>query len=473
MRIVNLAIAGSVLGILLAGIATADEKAAQDICQPLSVQQTAYENDDYDYYLSFAPQEKPSESPSDQPTAAADEPDDTAVCDAACGGSRGRCRRCCRCCCEPWTLPQPCFLARRGITLGGWTEVGISVVANNPADRFNGVVTFNDRDGEGQLNQQWFYLDRQVDTGGYGWGWGGHVDFVYGTDAYFTQCTDGLEANWDQEERFYQAALPQFYLDVAYNDLTIRIGHFFTIIGYEVVPAPENFFYSHAYAKQYGEPFTHTGILGFYDLSDQWRIIGGLQRGWNQFDDTDGHDSLGFLGGVNWTSASERFELAFAITATEQGVDVDRTMYSIVGTTHVTDYLTWVIQHDYGQNNAPRVGKEEWYGVNNYLFYELNDRWDVGLRFEWFRDDQGSRVTGIRPTNALAPNGVLPAGAFFPGDFYEVTLGLNWKPRQNIILRPEVRWDWYDAIGTVNPLPYDSGDRASQFMFGCDLIVTY
>ena len=56
--------------------------------------------------------------------------------------------------------------------------------------------------------------------------------------------------------------MPQAYAEVGYNDLTVKVGHFYTIIGYEVVPAPDNFFYSHAYTMQYGEPFTHTGMLG-------------------------------------------------------------------------------------------------------------------------------------------------------------------------------------------------------------------
>lgn len=40
------------------------------------------------------------------------------------------------------------------------------------------------------------------------------------------------------------------------------VGHFYTIVGYEVVPAPDNFFYSRAYSRFNSEPFTHTGVLG-------------------------------------------------------------------------------------------------------------------------------------------------------------------------------------------------------------------
>jgi hypothetical protein len=468
MKIIHWAIVFGLLGVAFCGRALADEDSSWPVRQQTAVQPAATE---YDSFFHPAWQEETGESPSDQPRPqAAQSPPEEAGCREACGTCRGRLcgRDPCGCGCDdPWGLPQPRFLASRGIKLGGWLDVGISAVANDPADRFNGVVTFDDRDGEAQMNQLWLYLNREVDTGGYGWGWGGRVDFVYGTDAFFTQCADGLEANWHQTERFYQAALPQFYVDVGYNDWTIRMGHFFTIIGYEVVQAPENFFYSHAYTHQYGEPFTHFGLLAMYKVNDQWSLSGGFTRGWDNLDDTIGKNSLGLLGGANWTSWNDRLELRFAITASEEGpLNADRTMYSLVGIWHVTDDLTYVVQHDYGQDVVPGLTKAEWYGLNQYLLYEINPRWAAGLRGEWFRDQDGTRVTGARPTNALH-------GASFPGSFYEITAGLDWKPRQNILVRPEVRWDWYDASGPVQQLPFDSGDRASQFLFAIDMIVTY
>lgn len=358
------------------------------------------------------------------------------------------------------SLLDPSFLRDRGIRLGGWIDQGLSVVANMPADRFNGPVTFNDRDGEYQMNQFWLFAEREIENGGSGWDVGGRVDLVYGTDARFTQTVDGLESDWNQTERFYQVALPQLYLDVAYNDLTVRMGHFFTTIGYEVVPAPENFFYSHAYTMQYGEPFTHTGILAMYDLNDRLSFSAGLHRGNDQFDDTDGLDSLGFLGGVGWTNYDENLSINFAISASEDGPGVDTTIYSLVGTCRLTEKLNYVIQHDYGRQNVYQQGGADWYGINQYLFYDINNRWDAGLRVEWFRD-----ANGVRVTPNTAP-GVPPGLA---GNFYELTAGLNWKPHANVSVRPEARWDWHDGAG----LPYDTGNRNNQFLFGCDLICTF
>ena len=66
----------------------------------------------------------------------------------------------------------------------------------------------------------------------------------------------------------YGWALPQAYLQFNKGDLDIKVGHFFTPLGYEVIPATGNFFYSHSYTMFNSEPFTHTGVLSTYKASD-------------------------------------------------------------------------------------------------------------------------------------------------------------------------------------------------------------
>ena len=108
------------------------------------------------------------------------------------------------------------------------------------------------------------------------------------------------------------------YLEAVWNDLALKIGHFYTIIGYEVVQAPDNFFYSHAYAQYYAEPFTHTGFLLDYSVNDQWSVAGGFVYGWDSgFNNVN--DAAMFLGGATWTSEDENTSLAYAVTAGNWG----------------------------------------------------------------------------------------------------------------------------------------------------------
>ncbi|HAZ42658.1 MAG TPA: porin, partial [Methylococcaceae bacterium] len=165
-------------------------------------------------------------------------------------------------------------LSDYGVTWGGWTDFGVTANANAPADKFNGPVTFGDRSGELQMNQFYGYLQRAITVGSDDFDIGGRVDVMYGTDAIFTQAYGAPALNprggyaenrgnydlhltsWSQ--RFYGLALPQAYVEMNLpvgNGLAIKAGHFYTPVGYEVVTAPDNFFYTHAYTMQYGEPF--------------------------------------------------------------------------------------------------------------------------------------------------------------------------------------------------------------------------
>jgi hypothetical protein len=347
----------------------------------------------------------------------------------------------------------------------GWIAGGATFNGRRTPDRFNGPVTFNDRRNELMLNQLYGVIEREIDTE-YGWDIGGRVDLLYGTDYIFTQSA-GLETqrNFDprwNSSRFYGLAMPQLFLEAGYGDFSVKVGHFYTIIGYEVVTAPDNFFYSHAYTMQYGEPFTHTGALATWNFNDNWVFTGGIVDGWDKWDPVSSRAS--FLGGATYTPDHEQYSLAFAlITGDEDGADPpfegNRTMYSIVFSYDVTENLQYVLQHDNGIQSRDGDGSVQWYGINQYLFYTINECWKAGLRAEWFRDDAGTRVAGVRDGNQT------PGG--HEGDFYQITAGMNWTPAANLIVRPEARWDWFDGVN-AGDAPY--AGRNSQFTAGIDAI---
>ena len=378
-------------------------------------------------------------------------------CDTGCGNAVSCCST------EPYRL----FPQIGGLSIDGWAAVGGTYNADKPGDKYNGVNTFNDRT-EIQLNQLYLRVGKKLDNC-CGFDWGGQVDVMFGSDYIYTQAT-GLETRrngnpkWNAHEQ-YGLALPQMYAEFGVGALTAKVGHFYTIIGNEVVTAPDNFFYSHSYTMQYGEPFTHTGVLANYAWSDRVNLQAGVHNGWDNFDATT--ERAGFLGGMNWASCDQRSTLAVSITTGDELNNManysNRTMISIVGSRQVTDNLQYVIQHDNGwQKDFFGAGADaEWYGINQYLLYTINDCWKAGARFEWFRDDDGSRVSGVRPSN--------PNNGPFTGNFYEFSAGLNWTPADNIIFRPEVRWDWFNGTG----LPYDGGTKDEQFTGAFDAIFLF
>jgi hypothetical protein len=262
--------------------------------------------------------------------------------------------------------------------------------------------------------------------------------------------------------------MPQFYFDAAYNRATVRMGHFLSPLSYEDVRAPRNFFYSHSYSRLYAEPTTFTGLLAMYDLTQRLRISGGFHRGWNKFDDTDGLDRLNYIAMAEWNSWDCMRQIKFGITTGEEEPGNNTLLYTLIGKLRFNPFLDYAIQFDYGQSTgglSQLVRHAEWTSLAQYFTYQFCQNWSVGTRIEWFRDKHGERVQPLGIGN-------MSYGRF-PGDFFEITLGLNWQPSRNIMIRPEVRWDWFDRHGHGSSYPFDAGGRRNQFLGACDIIVSF
>jgi hypothetical protein len=364
------------------------------------------------------------------------------------------------------TVEKPEFMRNMELTIGGWFDAGISTNFNSSPDNFNGPVGLNDRDAEPQINQIYLYLAREVDKRGDSWDFGGRADFLYGTDAFIAQAR-GFDNDIISRgsSRFYNLAFPQLYAEIFApygNGITARVGHFYGLTHYESVMAPENFFYSHTMSWTWDGPFTHTGVLLSYPLSNNFELTGGGVMGWDNF--TDDMEVWNFLGQFSWTSDDKATEASVAVITGDFNSDLDnRTRYTLRLEHSFTERLHYTLQHTYGiQTNDPsRGGKDtKWYGIQNWLFYDLSDTLKAGVRGEWIRDQDGVRFRyNDRP-------GSIPIG--IGSSYYEATVGLNWKPLKWLAVRPEVRYDWSDKARA-----FDAGQRLDQLMFATDFIVRF
>ena len=111
------------------------------------------------------------------------------------------------------------------------------------------------------------------------------------------------------------------------------------------------------------------------------------------------------------------------------------------------------------------------YGVNQYLFYNFTDYLIGGLRLEWFRDNNGYRVS----TGGFRPGALVNENQGFAGNFWEMTWGLNYLIGNNMVIRPELRYDWFSrderAPGGPGNMPYGPTLNSNgQFYGGCDVI---
>ena len=396
------------------------------------------------------------------------------------------------------------FLLNRGIETYGFIDVGIG--ANAWGADWNGPITFNDRAWQGQMNQLYLINERILKEDQLSLG--GRVDLLYGTDYIYTTAT-GFDGGWNDTNggnRYFGLAMPQLYGEVGTQALNVKFGHFYTLIGYEVVPAIGNFFYTHAYTMQYGEPFTHTGVLATWNPNDQLSIIGGITNGWDNWDNglptlqanpfPGSTSNASFLGAITFSSSDgsqaltlanssgNEFATASFVNPTSAYVG-NRTVTSIVYSNEFAEKLTYVYQSDLGyqayaggdipvyyETQGQQPGSAYWYGVNQYLFYNFTDYLIGGLRLEWFRDNNGTRVQyGLRPGS--------PEATGYAGNFWAMTWGLNYLVGNNLVIRPELRYDWFSQdLGNAAQgvgLPFGKtagglGTQSDQFYGGCDII---
>ena len=408
-----------------------------------------------------------------------------------------------------YDVNETSFLKKHGIVVSGIANAGITYNGNEPTNGFNGPVTFGDRASEFQLNQLNLNIQKAVATEGNEWSFGGRLDTMFGSDAIFTQAygVPAFDVNsgkpldrgsWDLNilssagNRFYGIALPQAYGE-AYlpfgNGVDVKVGHFYTPIGYETVPANENFFYSHAYTMQYGEPFTHTGALSNTNINSNWNVMGGITTGsatggWDGGWDKQMGNWSG-IGGTTWTSDDKGTSANISGTYGKTSETSNKTwaLYSIVLKHNINDKTHLVLQHDHGFAEGvitpANTTNAEWYGINSHMYYDLKDNLSIGMRAEWFRDQNGFRVWSpgriSAATNGNGYSYAAPGPSYASGvgaSYYELTWGLNWKPTKWLNLRPNVRYDWIDSTVT-NASASPFGGQKEQVLFSNDFTATF
>jgi hypothetical protein len=386
---------------------------------------------------------------------------DSGCCDSGCdsGCAAGSCLT--GCCslkgCMKCDLGDPCsILGECGpYSAGGWVQMGYFNKAN---------TLFNSYQDNFQLQQAWLWAEKSLDTS-CGCDWGGRVDYLYGTDSQDTQAFGTKPRGWDNgwdNGADYGFAMPQLYGEVGYGDLSVKVGHFYTTIGYEVVQATGNFLYSHAYTMYNSEPFTHTGALATYNLSEHVTLYGGWTMGWDSGFDDNGDN---FLGGVS-LNVTDDLTVTYMVAAGRFGEDrfsnrvgaEQGYMSSLLIDYSMSDKLTYIFQNDIldTENNTGGTVRDT-FDINQYLIYQLNDCWGVGARFEWYQNEGVYTNVGQQ------------------ADIYALTLGLNYKPHANVMVRPEIRWYWVDNNAAVlaagNTVTQDGTD--DQTTFGVDTIFTF
>lgn len=387
----------------------------------------------------------------------------------------------------------------------GWMSFGSFMNTSWPDGKDNNPLHYNDRNGDVVLNQLYLTFGRRVNTRSNRWDIGGRIDLLYGTDYFYTSSL-GLEtqrtqyltgsATMDPREAslhwnsnsgkrrngtasLYGLSMPQAYAEIfapIAGGITIKAGHFYADMGLESAMSPNNFFYSHSYGFMYGAPTTLTGMTATVRLSRQLSATFGFTQGWDVWDSPDGKVSA--LLGFRRESYDRQSALSFMVHSgeNEAGSSDNRTSYVLTYERKLGERWKYGLEHSYGEEKNGALygyddefneirGRARWLSLAQYLQWQCTETFALGFRAEWFHDSGHSRIQ----------KGMIndPYAQLTGQNYYELTLGANWKPTRYITIRPEVRYDWANVQYNQRGGVYSAAQKREMVSFGIDAIFRF
>jgi hypothetical protein len=195
----------------------------------------------------------------------------------------------------------------------GWIENSFTYNANGRGNGDNFGVRPNFKADQWMGNQYYIIAEkplRQDDTVNFGF----RMDNMLGNDWQFTYM-QGLFNRAFPNGWFAGYDMPQLYGEVHLPILTpggldVKAGRWYTISGFEVVPAPDRLLLSVPYSFTYGQPFTHIGVLTTLHITDRIELYNGSINGWDRW--INERYIWGYIGELSWTSRNDRHKLTFA-----------------------------------------------------------------------------------------------------------------------------------------------------------------
>ena len=379
----------------------------------------------------------------------------------------------------------------------GWIENSYTGNTNGRGNGINFGVNPNYKADQWMGNQYYLIVEKplkQEDKVNFGF----RMDNMFGNDWQFTfmqglfnrAFPNGWFPGYDMPQLFGEVHLPI----LTPGGLDIKGGRWYTIAGYESVMAPERTLLSVPYSFAYGQPFTHIGVLTTLHVTDKIDLYNGSINGWDRW--INERYIWGYIGGFSWTSSNDQTRLAFtAIWGPDQfpsflpanqpiyptgyinipsvaGLNNtayhrdDRTLFTVVLKHKWTDRLTQVTGTGAGMERAvPGLGAplidgvpqnaqakyDTWYYFVNGFLYSFTDTLTGVWRSEVFWDTNGAHT-----------------GTLVGDRYYEMTLGARYKPKDWLLIRPEIRYDW----SQFHPA-YSNDSRKSQLTLAFDIILLF
>jgi Putative beta-barrel porin-2, OmpL-like. bbp2 len=232
-----------------------------------------------------------------------------------------------------------------------------------------------------------------------------------------------------------QEAYGSYKFDIG-SGLTLKAGKFVTLLGYEVIEAPNNLNFSRSYLFAFSIPLTHVGALLSYQVFPWFSITAGTVVGWDVA--RDNNSTMSYTGQFAFTPIKDLILNFNWITGAEQAHTNSnpRTVLDYVITYTGIKNLTLGLNVDYGwekdeaflRASGTRADNDaSWWGWAAYVAYDWTEAFRTALRLEYMKDAEGVRTQLSPPGTKL--------------DLWEVTATAQYKIWKGLVGRVEYRHD--------------------------------
>ena len=277
------------------------------------------------------------------------------------------------------------------------------------------------------LNKFKLTLENPVEYSAAKWDAGFRADLLFGQDARTIQAAGlRLGDQGDVEQAYATLNVP------IGRGLQISAGKWVTLQGVDLIEEVANPTWSTGNQFLFLEAFTMTGLQASYHVNDQWDLQLRVYNGWDHVKAANNGKS--FLGRVGWAPSGDTSVAVIGTAGPEQAGNSSNWRYSgeVVVTQKLPGSVDLFLQGDWGREERAAVGKDhsDWYAGGVWLAWNPMATLGFGLRGDWMKDIDGTRTAlwFARPTGSDEA-------------LTSATLTLNWKPVENLQIRPELRWD--------------------------------
>jgi Putative beta-barrel porin-2, OmpL-like. bbp2 len=244
-------------------------------------------------------------------------------------------------------------------------------------------------------------------------------------DLGFGKAFDNIHGSEPSGSSGFMRNVEQAYVSVKSKaGYEADFGEFVTSAGAEVIEAKDNWNYSRGILFAWAIPYYHFGLRTVLPVGSHF--TGGVQvvNGWNNVEDNNSGKTLGLTG--SFTAGKVTWGNNYYTGPENAGTNTGwRNLYDSVLLLTPSDKFSAYLNFDYAKQNNADGTSAIWTGIAGAAKFQLNDKFAITPRLEWFNDHNGGS-TGT--SQALK----------------EFTITAEMKAAQGVLARLEYRHDWSD-----------------------------